>query len=161
MRAETLPVTQPRILIVEDFEDAIELYAEYLRFHGMDVLTALTAQEGLQIARQQKPVAIIMDAELPGMSGWEATERLKADSETATICVLMLTGHVFPDAEIRGQAAGVDVFLRKPCLPDELHRELLAALAALPCGTDVASPQAREEATLASRRRIDEGRQSR
>ena len=151
-------MSHPRILIVEDFEDAIELYADYLRFHGMEVLTAATAQEGLRIAREERPIAIIMDAGLPGMSGWEATKLLKEDPETATICVLMLTGHVFPDAESRAEAAGVDLFLRKPCLPDELHRELLAALAALPCGTDVASPQARQNAALASRRRFDEGR---
>jgi two-component system cell cycle response regulator DivK len=154
-------MTQPRILIVEDFEDAIELYADYFRFHGMEVLTAATAQEGLRLAREEKPVAIIMDAGLPGMSGWEATRLLKTDPETASICVLMLTGHVFPDAEQRAQDAGVDLFLRKPCLPDELHRELMAALAALPCGTDVASPEARKTVTLASRRRIDDGRQQR
>ena len=151
-------MTHPRILIIEDFEDAIELYADYLRFQGMEVLTAATAQEGLKIAREARPIAIIMDAGLPGMSGWEATKLLKEDPETASICVLMLTGHVFPDAETRAEAAGVDLFLRKPCLPDELHRELLAALAALPCGTDVASPQARQNATRASRRRFDEGR---
>ena len=151
-------MTHSRILIVEDFEDAIELYADYLRFQGMEVLTAATAQEGLRIAREAQPIAIIMDAGLPGMSGWEATKILKEDPETASICVLMLTGHVFPDAESRAEAAGVDLFLRKPCLPDELHRELLAALAALPCGTDVASPQARQNAALASRRRFDEGR---
>ena len=154
-------MTHPRILIVEDFEDAIELYAEYLRVQGMEVLTAATAHEGLQLAREQKPIAVIMDAGLPGMSGWEATRRLKADPETARICVLMLTGHVFPDAQARAEAAGVDVFLRKPCLPDELHREILAALAALPCGTEIASPEARRTATAASQRRIQHGRQSR
>jgi CheY-like chemotaxis protein len=154
-------MTDPCILIVEDFEDANELYADYLRFQGLEVLTAATAQEGLQLARERKPVAIIMDAGLPGMSGWEATERLKSDPETSTICVLMLTGHVFPDAEMRAEAVGVDVFLRKPCLPDELHRELLAALAELPCGTEVASPAARQAANIASRRRIAEGRQNR
>lgn len=154
-------MAQARILIVEDFEDAIELYADYLRFHGLEVLTAATAQEGLHIARDLKPVAIIMDAGLPGMSGWEATERLKADPETASICVLMLTGHVFPDAERRAEEAGVDVFLRKPCLPDELHRELREALAALPCGIEIASRDARQAATLASQRRIAAGRQSR
>lgn len=149
---------RPRILIIEDFEDAIELYAEYLRFHGMEVLTAATAQEGLELARAEKPVAVIMDAGLPGMSGWEATQRLKSEPDTASICVLMLTGHVFADAERRAEEAGVDVFLRKPCLPDELHREILAALEALPCGTEIASAEARQAATLASQRRITDAR---
>src|SRR5215212_376373 len=102
--------SRPRILIIEDFEDAIDLYAEYLRYHGLEVLTATTAQEGLQIAKEKKPLAVIMDAGLPGMSGWEATHRLKTDPDTASICVLMLTGHVFADAEQRAEEAGVDVF---------------------------------------------------
>ena len=150
-----------RVLIIEDFEDAIELYADYLRFHGLEVLTAATGPEGLALARDQMPVLIIMDAGLPGMSGWEATERLKADPNTANICVMMLTGHVFEDAERRAEAAGVDVFLRKPCLPDELLHETLTALETLPCGSEVSSPGARQAATLASQQRIKSGREQR
>lgn len=149
----------PLILIIEDFDDASELYAEYLQFHGMRVITAGTADEGLRLAREQKPVLIVMDAGLPGVSGWDATEQLKADPETASICVVMLTGHVFPDAERRAKAAGVDIFLRKPCLPDELHREIQAALETLPCGTAMATAEAREAAGLASEQRIREARQ--
>ena len=151
-------MNRPRILIIEDFEDAIELYAEYLRFHGLEVLTAATAQEGLHLAREQKPVLIVMDAGLPGMSGWDATAELKGDPETSSICVMMLTGHVFEDAERRAEQAGVDVFLRKPCLPDELLREILAALDTLPCGKDVTSPTDRRAATEASQQRIADGR---
>ena len=154
-------VKRPRVLIIEDFEDAIELYADYLRFHGLEVVTATSGQEGVQLARDQKPDLIVMDAGLPGMSGWEATERLKADPVTASICVMMVTGHVFEDAERQAQAAGVDVFLRKPCLPDELLREILATLDTLPCGTEVASAIERQEATRASQQRIEEGRQKR
>lgn len=148
----------PRILIIEDFDDASELYAEYLRFHGMEILTAPNADEGLRLARTHKPVLIIMDAGLPGVSGWAATEQLKADPETANICVVMLTGHVFPDSEQRAEAAGVDVFLRKPCLPDELLREILAALQTLPCGVEVASAEARMAAKRASEERILDSR---
>ncbi len=150
---------RPRILIIEDFEDAIELYADYLRHHGLVVLTARSAAEGLQLAREQKPQLIVMDAGLPGMSGWDATQRLKADPATASICVMMVTGHVFEDAERRAQEAGVDVFLRKPCLPDELLREIVAAVDALPCGSEVASAAAREEANRAAQHRINHGRQ--
>jgi two-component system, cell cycle response regulator DivK len=150
---------RPRILIVEDFEDAIELYADYLRHHGLEVLTATTAQEGLQLAREHQPQLIVMDAGLPGMSGWEATERLRADPVTASICIVMVTGHVFEDAQRRAEASGVDVFLRKPCLPDELLREILAAVDTLPCGTGVASASERQKASRASQERIREGRE--
>jgi CheY-like chemotaxis protein len=151
---------RPRILIIEDFEDAIELYADYLRYHGLEVLTATTGPEGLQLAREQKPELIVMDAGLPGMSGWEAAQRLKTDPATASICIVMVTGHVFEDAERRAQAAGVDVFLRKPCLPDELLREIVAAIDALPCGTEVASARERQEANRAAQQRINDGRQT-
>jgi CheY-like chemotaxis protein len=70
------------------------------------------------------------------MSGWDATRLLKASPETGRIPVLMLTGHVFVDAERRAVDAGVDVFLRKPCLPDVLHEQVIALLdrAAAPNG---------------------------
>ena len=149
----------PRILIIEDFEDAIELYADYLRFHGLEVLTATSGPEGLRLAREQKPKLIVMDAGLPGMSGWDVTQQLKADPATASICIVMVTGHVFEDAERRAEAAGVDVFLRKPCLPDELRLEILAALDTLPCGIEAASASERQRATRAAQQRIDDGRQ--
>lgn len=118
----------PLVLIVEDFEDARELYSEYLQHVGLDVVAIGNAIDGIRIARARHPDVIVMDAGLPGMSGWDATAALKSDPATAAICIVMLTGHVLVDAEQQARAAGVNVFLRKPCLPDVLHREILAAL---------------------------------
>lgn len=119
----------PLVLIVEDFEDARELYSEYLQHVGLQVVATGNAIDGIRIARAQHPNVIVMDAGLPGMSGWDATAALKSDPATAAICIIMLTGHVLVDAEQQARAAGVNVFLRKPCLPDVLHREILSALA--------------------------------
>ena len=118
----------PLILLIEDFEDARDLYADYLRHVGLEVVTADNAIDGIRAARDRRPDLIVMDAGLPGMSGWDATAALKSDPATSSICVIMLTGHVFADAEQQAAAAGVNVFLRKPCLPDVLHREILSAL---------------------------------
>jgi two-component system cell cycle response regulator DivK len=118
----------PHVLIVEDFEDARELYSEYLQHVGCEVVATGNAIDGIRLARARHPDVIVMDAGLPGMSGWDATAALKSDPATAGICIIMLTGHVLVDAEQQARAAGVNVFLRKPCLPDVLHREILSAL---------------------------------
>lgn len=119
----------PLVLIVEDFEDARELYSEYLQHVGLEVISTGNAIDGIRLARARHPDVIVMDAGLPGMSGWDATAALKSDPATAGICIIMLTGHVLVDAEQHARAAGVNVFLRKPCLPDQLHREIRTALA--------------------------------
>lgn len=119
---------RPFVLLVEDFEDAREMYAEYLEFSGLRVAVAADAVKGLEMARSLQPDVILMDAALPGLSGWDAIERLKADRATRHIPVLMLTGHVLGDAKARALAAGADGFIPKPCLPDELTRRVLSTL---------------------------------
>ena len=104
------------------------MYAEYLAFNGLRVATAPDAVRGLQLASELKPSLILMDAALPGLSGWDAIRELKADAATSSIPVLMLTGHVLGDARERALAAGADGFIAKPCLPDELTRQVLRVL---------------------------------
>ena len=71
-----------RILLVDDFEDAREMYTTYLQFEGFEVLTASTAVEALSIATTESPDLILMDAGLPGMTGWDAIVALKNDERT-------------------------------------------------------------------------------
>jgi DNA-binding response OmpR family regulator len=119
-----------RILLVDDFEDARDMYTTYLKFDGFAVLTASTAIEAIDLAITEQPDLILMDAGLPGMTGWEAIAALKADDRTRTIPVLMLTGHVLRESQERAAEAGADGFIPKPCLPDELSREIRHALRA-------------------------------
>ena len=67
-------------------------------------------------------------AGLPGMTGWDAIVELKSDKRTRNIPVLMLTGHVLKESQERAAEAGADGFIPKPCLPDELSREIKRAL---------------------------------
>ena len=120
--------SRPLIVLIEDFDDARDMYAEYLEFSGMRVAGAPDAVQGLQLARELNPSIILMDAALPGLSGWDAIAQLKADPATRHIPVLMLTGHVLNDAKERALAAGADGFIPKPCLPDELVRHIHATL---------------------------------
>ena len=82
------------MLLVEDFDDAREMYAEYLEFNGLRVAGAADAVRGLEMAEELQPAIILMDAALPGLSGWDAIAELKANPRTQHIPVLMLTGHV-------------------------------------------------------------------
>jgi two-component system, cell cycle response regulator DivK len=118
----------PLVLLVEDFDDAREMYSEYLQFNGLRVAGAADAVKGLEMADELQPAIILMDAALPGLSGWDAIKQLKANPRTRHIPILMLTGHVLGDARDRALAAGAEGFLPKPCLPDELTRQVVATL---------------------------------
>jgi two-component system cell cycle response regulator DivK len=119
---------RPLVLLIEDFDDAREMYLEYLEFSGMRVAGASDALQGLKMAEELQPSVILMDAALPGLSGWDAIKRLKANPATEHIPVLMLTGHVLGDAKERAVAVGADGFIAKPCLPDELTRRIIETI---------------------------------
>lgn len=114
----------PLILVVDDYEDAREMYAEYLRFCGFRVAEARNGNEALEQAFSLMPDLILMDLSLPGMDGWEATRQLKADSRTNKIPVVALTGHALAGASEGAKKAGCDSFVTKPCLPDDLVVEV-------------------------------------
>jgi|SRR5262245_5989546 len=128
------PVTQPRkqplVLLAEDFEDARELYRDYLEFSGFDVETASNGREAIDRALQLQPDLILMDASMPVLDGWQATRELKANPATRSIPVLALTAHAFDDARQEATAVGCDGFVTKPCLPDDLVARVRSALEA-------------------------------
>ncbi|PYR39881.1 MAG: response regulator [Acidobacteria bacterium] len=115
---------RPRVLLVDDYPDAREMYTEYLEFSGFDVIGAGNGLEALQRAVDASPDIILMDLSLPVMDGWEATRRLKADDRTASIPVVALTGHALAGISEGAKKAGCDAFVTKPCLPEDLVREI-------------------------------------
>ena len=114
----------PLVLVVDDFQDNREMYAEYLLFSGFRVIQAANGKEALDQAFANRPDIIIMDLSLPVMDGWEATRRLKADARTNAIPVVALTGHAMQGHSKGAMAAGCDSFVAKPCLPDQLVAEI-------------------------------------
>jgi two-component system, cell cycle response regulator DivK len=114
----------PLVLIVEDYQDAREMYAAYLQFSGYRVAEATNGLEALEQARTLRPDIILMDLALPKMDGWEATKRLKADEQTRSIPVVALTGHALAGHAEGAREAGCDAFVTKPCLPDDLIAEI-------------------------------------
>ena len=115
---------RPRVLLVDDYADAREMYSEYLEFSGFDVIEAANGMEALQRAAEESPDIILMDLSLPVMDGWEATRRLKADPRTAAIPVVALTGHALAGISEGAKRAGCDAFVTKPCLPEDLVKEI-------------------------------------
>ncbi len=122
----------PLILVVDDYQDAREMYAEYLQYSGFRVAEASTGNEALAQAFALKPDLILMDLSLPGMDGWEATRHLKADERTKHIPIVALTGHALAGASDGAKRAGCDSFVTKPCLPDDLVVEVRRMLSAAP-----------------------------
>ena len=121
----------PLILVVDDYQDAREMYAEYLQYSGFRVAEARNGNEAVTQAFELKPALILMDLSLPGMDGWEATRVLKADERTKHIPVVALTGHALAGASEGARKAGCDSFVTKPCLPDDLVVEVRRMLSAV------------------------------
>jgi two-component system, cell cycle response regulator DivK len=132
---------RPRVLLVDDYPDAREMYTEYLEFSGFDVVEAGNGMEALQKAVDGSPDIILMDLSLPVMDGWEATRRLKADARTASIPVVALTGHALAGISEGARKAGCDAFVTKPCLPEDLVREIRRILDRPPSSTSTKKPR--------------------
>jgi two-component system, cell cycle response regulator DivK len=116
--------TQPLVLVVEDYQDAREMYAAYLQFSGFDVAEATNGEEAIEKAIQLMPDIILMDLALPRMDGWEATRQLKGSDRTRHIPIVALTGHALAGHAEGARQAGCDAFVTKPCLPDALVAEI-------------------------------------
>ena len=115
------------ILVVEDNPGNMTLAVFLLESVGHAVLSATDAEVGLTLARAHHPALILMDIQLPGMDGLEATMKLKSDETTRHIPVIALTALAMKGDEDRIRAAGCDGYIAKPMR----YRELLATVAAL------------------------------
>ena len=105
---------EPVILIVEDNARNLKLVRDVLEHAGYRTLEAATAEDGVALAREQRPDLVLMDLQLPGMDGVEALAPLRADPATAGIRVVALTAFAMKDDRERFLAAGFDGYLEKP-----------------------------------------------
>jgi CheY-like chemotaxis protein len=121
--------TAPRILVVEDDPDNRRIVVTVLAVDGYATLEAGDGESALALARREHPDAIVMDLAIPGIDGWEAARRLKADARTADIPIIALTAFAMRGDEERAREAGCDAYLPKPCRPQAI-RELVGSLLA-------------------------------
>lgn len=103
-----------KILLVEDNEMNRDMLSRRLRRRGHEVLIAADGAEALRVAGEAQPELVLMDLSLPVMDGWEATGRMKANPQTASIPVIALTAHAMDADRERALAAGCDDFDTKP-----------------------------------------------
>jgi two-component system, cell cycle response regulator DivK len=114
-----------KVLIVEDNPTNMTLAVFLLKSAGHDVLSATDAETGLTMARAEQPNLILMDIQLPGMDGLQATTLLKQDDATRDIPVIALTALAMKGDEERIRAAGCDGYIAKPMR----YQEFLATVA--------------------------------
>ncbi|HEY7901689.1 MAG TPA: response regulator [Caulobacteraceae bacterium] len=102
------------ILIIEDNELNMKLFADLLSEEGYRILQSGEGVEGYQIARRERPDLIVMDIQLPGISGLEVTRWLKEDAELAAIPVVAVTAYAMRGDEARILGGGCEAYLAKP-----------------------------------------------
>jgi two-component system cell cycle response regulator DivK len=112
------------VLIVDDAVDAREMYSQHFRHHGYAALTAPDGATGIEAALRTKPDVIVMDVAMPGMSGVSAAHHIRHHPRTRRIPIIILTGHPSRTLELGALEMGADLFLTKPCLPDDLEAEV-------------------------------------
>ena len=117
-----------RILIVDDFDDARELYAEFLRVQGYEVSGAADGPEALNLALPAHYDVIVLDLALPRMDGLEVLRQLRRNPDTRRTPIIILSASVGQEPREDAIEAGADLFLEKPCLPDELEAAIQAFL---------------------------------
>ena len=102
------------VLIVEDNEKNMKLARDILMAKGYATLEALTGEEGVALAKEKLPNLILMDIQLPGISGIEAFKQIRAHEPTAKVPVIAVTASVTPTDRSEISAAGFDAFISKP-----------------------------------------------
>lgn len=104
----------PKILLVEDNEMNRDMLSRRLLKRGFEVVIAVDGSEGVSMAQSIRPDLILMDMSLPILDGWEATRRIKVESDLRAIPIIALTAHAMSGDEQKARDAGCDDFDTKP-----------------------------------------------
>ncbi len=112
------------ILVIEDQEDNRRILRDLLTSAGYEVIETTTGEAGVTSAETHRPDLILMDIDLPGIDGYEATRRIKANPHLRQIPIIAVTSYGLSGDDIKAFEAGCDAYLSKPYSP----RELLAKI---------------------------------
>jgi two-component system cell cycle response regulator DivK len=113
-----------RILVIEDTEDNRQIVRDLLESAGYELIEALDGIEGVAAAEREQPDLILMDIQLPGIDGYEATRRIRAVPALAAVPIIAVTSYALSGDEAKTRAAGCDGYVAKPFSP----RQLLAKI---------------------------------
>lgn len=117
------------ILIIEDNDKNLKLVRDVLQFNGYETAEAMTAEDGLVLARSKQPILILMDIQLPGMDGFAALRQLRADPITQFTLVIAVTASAMERDRQKILEAGFDGYLSKPIQVKTFVEEIRAVLA--------------------------------
>jgi two-component system, cell cycle response regulator DivK len=121
---------QPLVMIVEDDDDTLQMYATGLSLAGYNTLQATNAPDAMRAAREARPDVIVTDVGLRGpMDGIELTRELRSDACTGRVGIIVVTGWSGTALVADASGAGSDAVLTKPCLPDDLVAEVRRVIA--------------------------------
>jgi two-component system cell cycle response regulator DivK len=112
------------ILVVEDQEDNRRILRDLLTNSGYEVIEAINGVEGVSSAETYHPDLILMDIQLPGIDGYEATRQIKANPDLQKIPIIVVTSYALSGDDLKAFEAGCDAYVAKPFSP----RELLAKI---------------------------------
>jgi len=112
------------ILVVEDQEDNRRIMRDLLSSAGYEIIEAVTGEEGVAAAETHRPDLILMDIQLPGLDGYEATRQIKANPELEHIPIIVVTSYALSGDDVKAFEAGCNAYVSKPFSP----RELLAKI---------------------------------
>ena len=110
--------------MIEDHEENRRILRDLLTHAGYEMLEAVTGEEGVAFAERERPDLILMDIQLPGLDGYEATRRIKADPALSHIPIIAVTSYALSGDDAKARAAGCDAYVTKPLSP----RALLAKI---------------------------------
>jgi two-component system, cell cycle response regulator DivK len=116
----SMRATMTKVLLVEDNEMNRDMLSRRLIRRGFQVVFAMDGQQGIDLARSERPDIILMDMSLPVIDGWEVTRRLKADDSTRSVPVIGLTAHAMSGDREKAIEAGCDDYDTKPVELDRL-----------------------------------------
>jgi len=103
-----------RILSIEDQADNRRILRDLLTSAGYEVIEAVRGDEGVTLAEQSRPDLILMDIQLPGLDGYEATRRIKSNPALRRIPIIVVTSYALSGDEEKARAAGCDAYIAKP-----------------------------------------------
>jgi len=109
-----------RILAVEDHEENRRIIRDLLTSAGFEMIEALTGEDGVRLAESERPDLILMDIQLPGLDGYEATRRIKANPALRAIPIIAVTSYALSGDEVKAREAGCDDYVTKPFSPRAL-----------------------------------------
>ena len=109
-----------RILLVEDQEDNRRIVRDLLSSVGYELVEAVTGADGVRLAQRDRPDLILMDIQLPGLDGYEATRRIKGNPALRHIPIIVVTSYALSGDEAKALAAGADAYVTKPFSPRQL-----------------------------------------